>query len=764
MFVSDAPRAVAQASISSNDTAPRAVGQGGGAASASGAMGLGDGIRRLWAVRWYAFVGGLLMTIAATAFWALAEPAYESSAQVYIDPKDLQLLSRELTPNLMPGDSGTVIIESQARIMQSAAVLRAVVEELGLADDPEFNGEGTGLSLATIKAAVKGLLVEPDGRSVDRVQVAVDQLARQVTVVRADRTYVIGVYARARAPEKAAAIANGMVEAYLELREGQRAAQADSASRSLEGRLEELFAKLEASEDAVERYKVESGLVGAGGSLLIEDRLAQASRDVSAAEIAVDRARAQREQLAPMRSSPERFLASTEALGSADVARLRGELERVEGLIGTLEATLGPRHPRRVEAESQRETVRRSLQAEIGRLYANAVLAEERATAQLNAAAQTLSRLTGDVQQSDASRVRLRQLERDAQSGRSVYEEALLRSRETREQESVSTINVQLVSPATPAIRKSFPPSLTVLLPLAFALGAMLGTGIGLASGLVTAPVRPDTRRDRRAGDRASTLVRPAAAMPVHAAPAPRAVPVGKGWSTDDASAGSSAPAHVVHRSETAGEAAALARAKLEKASDVPATASASKLAVKPAGSRSQERAKEPATSPRDAAVLEGPSASDGAPEGTGAADASATTTTPVAPSHMPAAAGPASSEPAVSSAAASARTASEATRPTTPATSAGAIQAASRLERDPRFARIAERVGGQPRRQRAWHREPSISRGAKAFAKASAKDPTTDDAAATSPAVAASNGKPRIRLDAATVAAVTTVRPEPRP
>ncbi|MEM7567997.1 MAG: GumC family protein, partial [Pseudomonadota bacterium] len=393
-------------------------------------------VQRGWAARWYAIIGALVMSVLGVVFWMVAEPSYQSSAQVYVDPKDLQLLENDLTPSLMPGDSGTVIIESQARIMQSASVLRAVVIDLELDSDEEFVGKKTGISLAALKAWVKDLFASGDGRPVDKVTLAVDELAKAVNVVRADKTYLISVFAKSRDPEKAARIANGMVAAYLDLRERQRASQADTASRALEGRLEGLFRRLETAEEAVERYKVENGIIGASGSLLVEDRLTQATRDIAAAELSVDRARAQRDQLALMRDNPSLFLSSAEAVGSTDVSRLRADLERVEAEIGTLSATLGARHPRLVEAESRRASVRRSLQAEVGRLYSNAVLAYERAESRLAAATASVGRLTRDVQASDASRVRLRQLERDAQTGRALYEEALLRSRETRERQT----------------------------------------------------------------------------------------------------------------------------------------------------------------------------------------------------------------------------------------------------------------------------------------------------------------------------------------
>ncbi|HTM77211.1 MAG TPA: GNVR domain-containing protein, partial [Devosia sp.] len=77
-------------------------------------------------------------------------------------------------------------------------------------------------------------------------------------------------------------------------------------------------------------------------------------------------------------------------------------------------------------------------------------------------------------------RVRLRQLEREAEASRAVYQDALLRSRETAEQARIDTLNAQVVSQAAPPASRSFPPKLTLLLPVALIFGLFAGAGIGL--------------------------------------------------------------------------------------------------------------------------------------------------------------------------------------------------------------------------------------------------------------------------------------------
>ena len=106
--------------------------------------------------------------------------------------------------------------------------------------------------------------------------------------------------------------------------------------------------------------------------------------------------------------------------------------------------------------------------------------------------------------------MQLRQLERDAESSRAVYEDALLRSRQTREQEQVNTANVQVISEAAAPIQKRFPPRLTVLVPLAIAAGLALGLGLSQVL-LLMPPRRP---RLKATPKEAGAPVAPAAATP----------------------------------------------------------------------------------------------------------------------------------------------------------------------------------------------------------------------------------------------------------
>src|SRR5581483_3404839 len=80
------------------------------------------------------------------------------------------------------------------------------------------------------------------------------------------------------------------------------------------------------------------------------------------------------------------------------------------------------------------------------------------------------------VQLGQAS-VRLRELERDVEANRDVYQSFLKRSRETEEQESLNTSAARIIGEATVPQRRTFPPAMSILAILGFMLGALGAAG-----------------------------------------------------------------------------------------------------------------------------------------------------------------------------------------------------------------------------------------------------------------------------------------------
>src|SRR3982751_1639688 len=71
-------------------------------------------------------------------------PKHNAIAQLYVDPRELQLVDRELTPRAQDVSGLAMVVESQARLITSNSVLLQVIQQADLDKDPEFGGGAAG--------------------------------------------------------------------------------------------------------------------------------------------------------------------------------------------------------------------------------------------------------------------------------------------------------------------------------------------------------------------------------------------------------------------------------------------------------------------------------------------------------------------------------------------------------------------------------------------------------------------------------------------
>ena len=167
---------------------------------------------------------------------------------------------------------------------------------------------------------------------------------------------------------------------------------------------------------------------------------------------------------------PARF---PEALQSPTIANLRAQYAEARKRYAELTSELGPLHPSLRQMEKQVEDLRRTVNEEVERFAQSAKNDLTRARdyeASLNKALETQKRQS--VQLSQAS-VRLRELERDVEASRDVYQSFLKRSRETEEQESLNTSSARVIGEATVPQRRTFPPAMSLLAMIGFMFGAL---------------------------------------------------------------------------------------------------------------------------------------------------------------------------------------------------------------------------------------------------------------------------------------------------
>jgi len=437
-----------------------------------------DLVQLLWRRRNLIGAAALGCALAAFVVGKSLSPKYTAAAQLYVDPRELQLVDRELSPRAQDAVNLPMIVDSQARLLTSSSVLLRVVDAAKLDQDPEFGGGGSMGVLTSLVRAV-GLGGKAAGGH-DARTAALEALSRHVNVKRSDRTFIVDVEVWSNDPAKAAALANAVASAYLTETSDVQATAARRATADLSGRLTELEERLRAAENRVAAYKAENNFVGTQDSLISDQQLSEANARLGAARATTLDAQARYDQITAAIRSSEDGGATSEALRSPTLAALRAQYAETRRRRAELENELGPRHPAIRSMETQVADLKKNINEEIARYAQSARNDLVRARDYEGGLARSLDALKRQSMDMSQASVRLRELERDVEANRAVYQAFLKRSRETEEQERLNTSSARVTSEAIVPQRRSFPPGMSFLM----LAGALIGA-FAAAAGVV---------------------------------------------------------------------------------------------------------------------------------------------------------------------------------------------------------------------------------------------------------------------------------------
>src|SRR5579864_304504 len=436
-------------------------------------------VKKIWSVLWRGKITILLSTVAAVGLAALfvlmAPHKYTATTQILIDPTDLRAVQNDVAPTIPQSDAAVLQVESQARVIASDNVLRRVVISEGLDHDPEF---------------MRGAMAQQYGPLA-----ALNELEKHVQVKRSERTYVVDISVTSESPVKAARIANAIAQAYLTEQTEVRSNAARQISQALSARLKELQGRVRDAEQKVEAYKASHNIVGANGELVNEQQLSNLNAQLSTARARTSEAKARLDQVESVLHSKSPIGAFPEAVQSPTISLLRSQYAEIMRRDAEQKSSLGERHPAVIEIEAQGARLQKLIEDEVNRIAQSDRADYERAKADEDMLSRQVDALKDTAVSTNESLVGLRELERDVQANRAVYESFLVRSRETGEQEQVDTKNIRIISKADlPMYRSSPPPSLILGL-AAMLLGFASGVGIVIMqeSGEETAPRPAET-------------------------------------------------------------------------------------------------------------------------------------------------------------------------------------------------------------------------------------------------------------------------------
>jgi succinoglycan biosynthesis transport protein ExoP len=434
--------------------------------------------RRQWRV---AAITAAIFSALGLAFVLMAQPLYTASTDILIDNNSSKITT-ELTL-LGEAIDSELSLMSQVEIIRSEKVAAAVANNLKLVDDPVFMAESVGL-LASAKSFVKGLL-PIGGESEPVVEDAVfrhviDTLRENLGVARIGQTYVLQVSYTSPSPDLSVRIADAYAAAYLEDQLNSKLEVNRQAGRWLEGQIEQLRSKLLAADLAVQTFSTENGLITTGGALVSDQLLEELNTLMVQAKAETAKSQARYDRIRAIMATGHSDAAVTDALDNAVISGLRKSYMDASKREAEIRQSLGAGHERAIRLRTEMEQYNRLMFEELGRISESYRSDLEMAQSREDALRSQVDAATGVSKLASTTQVQLRELQREADTYRGLYQKVLQRYQETAQQQSFPVTEARIISRALPPEYPSFPRK-SLILALFAVMGAGLGTVIGAA-------------------------------------------------------------------------------------------------------------------------------------------------------------------------------------------------------------------------------------------------------------------------------------------
>ncbi|MGX9142006.1 Wzz/FepE/Etk N-terminal domain-containing protein [Mesorhizobium sp. 128a] len=426
----------------------------------------------------------LLGTVLGVAVAVSTPKKYEATTQIVIEPGDLKLSDNDLTQPVGQPDAALAVVETRIKMVTSGKVLDKVVADLNLVDDPEFNGQGSGgLGVMSLIRSIVSRQDGPGGAGdVRRQALAVGNLAKSLSVERSGKSFVVSISATTQSADKSAEIANTTRDVFQQEAAQYQFGMAGRATDQLTAKLDDLRKDVETAERKVEDFRATHDLVDAQGHLISDDQMLKLNEQLSVARARTLELNA---RAASARSLDVNSVINgtlPEEINSNTMSELRAQYAALKQEADRAAVRLGPRHPEYQALNAQLVGSRERIAGELRRIASSLQVDLKRSVQLEQDLASRLAQAkvqSGDV---NSDLVSLRELERDATAKRNVYEQYLLRAKETGEQQNINTTNINLMTPAQPPLEPNGP-SRAVIALAGLLLGLASGVGLGAMRG-----------------------------------------------------------------------------------------------------------------------------------------------------------------------------------------------------------------------------------------------------------------------------------------
>lgn len=392
-------------------------------------------------------------------------------------------------------------ISNVMQLLQSRGLARLVVRDLALQDDREFNPKADSGGMPADNKLIswlKSLRAEkpkPARRnargdvvmSSDEMDEVADRLMSRLEISQAGKSNIIHVSATSTSPEQAQRIANKLVNILIRQQVSKREGNLKETIEQLGKRVEQLRGQVIEADRKVAAYRKAHGIPEAGTE---DAQIARLSSELAGARSA----RADSEARANAMTG-----AGVASTSSPMLANLQSQEVTLQRRVAELSAMYGDGHPDMVNAKAQLREVQSRIAGEVRDVSRS--LQAESATRRSSEAqiAGTIGSLRAQSFEHGLASVGLMDLQRDADTSRTLYVNLLSRLKDLQRQEQVGRADASFISRAD-VPEGAYYPATKRALAIAFVASLILSTILAFMSESIDNKVRTSDQIHRLTG------------------------------------------------------------------------------------------------------------------------------------------------------------------------------------------------------------------------------------------------------------------------
>ena len=453
-----------------------------------------DGIRLIDLIgvarrRWEIILAVTILGTGIATIKAFSQkPQYTSEVQILIEPEHRVV---DIGTVMAGVSSDAAAIETEINLLRSRDFLADVAARLfpnfidsALPEDvAESKVSGLERWLPKSIAVASGLSEEPalithDEARIKAVDAKVAELSNGLSVAQKGRSFIIAAsYTSPRASE-AARIANAVANFYIESQTTRRKAITGEASDFLENRLSELEEELRQAEARAHLYRSKHDIKELNGPDFNSQQMVDLTNMLVTARANRKEKEARQKYIHSVQAKGGSLVSLSEVLQSPYIVQLWQQGSDLRRKEAELRNDFGANHPTIKNIITEQSEIASRIKVETSRIVDNLQNQLEVERERERSIREDIDHLVAQTDESGQAAIELRKLDREAEASREIYENFLLRFKQTREQEALIQPNTRVIAsakvPSVPSGRSS-----STFIFLGFVFSSALGCAAG---------------------------------------------------------------------------------------------------------------------------------------------------------------------------------------------------------------------------------------------------------------------------------------------